>query len=497
MVDSSLNSFRVGKLFTSGNTAKKFLVFISVYVLLQFIARILLTDSLEIDEAEQVYLSQKILWGYNQQPPLYTWITALFIKLFGYSVASIIAFRFIIIWVTYIFYYKTAQLLIKSETLQILATLSLILFIQFSFEGLRHTHTMLVTLATVWMLYMFLCIYRNSSTWNYIALGLIFALGLLAKYNFALGIAGALLALISIPEYRAKVLTPKILISFLVCFLLFLPHFLWLLSNLSQVTEETLTDFGTAEKPELLLGILQSFWGLLKGILSFGGIFYLFMFIIFRRKSIAFFKKSNPLSIFIGRYILITLSGVLIILLITQGHNAHERWLQPFILPLPLYLFAIVDQYQLKFNSKLIEKLMVAIYAILLLAKSFSYTSLGSMGIINRINRPYPELATYLLEEEKFNEVNLIVCDEIALAGNIKFLLPEETVIYLPKNCKKGKEIIPLASKILSISINPEANPLNTCTTLTTSFLERIEKNYYYDQSKIPYTVYLKTYSVK
>ena len=40
----------------------------------QVVARLWVSDALELDEAEQVLWTQQLALGYGTQPPLYTWL---------------------------------------------------------------------------------------------------------------------------------------------------------------------------------------------------------------------------------------------------------------------------------------------------------------------------------------------------------------------------------------------------------------------------------------
>src|SRR2546425_11911640 len=72
---------------------KQFSVILLTYFSLHLITRTLVSETVGIDEADQLVLGQKWSWGYGPQPPLYTWLLMLFIKFFGPSVFSLTLLR--------------------------------------------------------------------------------------------------------------------------------------------------------------------------------------------------------------------------------------------------------------------------------------------------------------------------------------------------------------------------------------------------------------------
>jgi len=59
------------------------LIGLAIYFCLHACLRGLISPALNFDESEQSFLSQSLAWGYNSQPPLYTWIQKLIFEVLG------------------------------------------------------------------------------------------------------------------------------------------------------------------------------------------------------------------------------------------------------------------------------------------------------------------------------------------------------------------------------------------------------------------------------
>src|SRR5262245_13051750 len=64
-------------------------ILLGIYFGLQIVTRSLVSNSLRMDEAEQLLLIQEWSWGYGSQPPLYTWMQKILISAFGINVLAL------------------------------------------------------------------------------------------------------------------------------------------------------------------------------------------------------------------------------------------------------------------------------------------------------------------------------------------------------------------------------------------------------------------------
>lgn len=99
--------------------------------------------ALELEDAEQAYYSQWWRWGYDDQPPLYTWLQILINSVFGLSKFSLSFLRALLFsGVIYALYQFANKFLNNSsKALSVVLGLALIpTFIDFAFRRLSILH---------------------------------------------------------------------------------------------------------------------------------------------------------------------------------------------------------------------------------------------------------------------------------------------------------------------------------------------------------------------
>src|SRR5262245_21622617 len=78
-------------------------IWLLVYFGAHLLSRVLVSDALELDEAEQTLWTQQLHAGYGAQPPLYTWLQWGVFQLFGVSVFSLALLKNLLLALTYTF----------------------------------------------------------------------------------------------------------------------------------------------------------------------------------------------------------------------------------------------------------------------------------------------------------------------------------------------------------------------------------------------------------
>ena len=115
---------------------------INVLAILSFIAITAITffkSALELEDAEQAYYSQWLRWGYDDQPPLYTWLQYGFNTVFGVGKLAFSLLRAVLFAGTLLLLYRFSGLRIKEADTSKLAVLALVLipvYIDFTFRRL-------------------------------------------------------------------------------------------------------------------------------------------------------------------------------------------------------------------------------------------------------------------------------------------------------------------------------------------------------------------------
>jgi len=228
---------------------------LALYFGIHLLTRVLVSPSLELDEAEQLLHLQALSLGYGFQPPLYTWLQALVFAFTGPGVFGLALLKALLLWLTWWAMYRMARLFYKAKDALAIG-LSLALFPQFLWESQRDlTHTVLLVacVALAWLVILSwhakgmgrspkiepdqVSNLSWAPSWRMTALlGLLVGAAIVAKYSaglwlliliFSIALAGGPLRHWLAPRPFAFVA--------LVTFMVVLPHGLWLFYNLSEV----------------------------------------------------------------------------------------------------------------------------------------------------------------------------------------------------------------------------------------------------------------------
>src|SRR5882724_10514380 len=126
----------------------RWLLFLFVsYFLGQAISRGLISETLGMDEAQEVLLAQKWSWGYGPQPPLYTWLVMVFAKVFGLSSFTMALLKNVLLFGIYLLTYFTARRITLSHLAAVAAAVALQFMPSIAYEAHRElTHSILASL---------------------------------------------------------------------------------------------------------------------------------------------------------------------------------------------------------------------------------------------------------------------------------------------------------------------------------------------------------------
>ncbi|NOR23695.1 MAG: hypothetical protein GQ542_04760 [Desulforhopalus sp.] len=403
----------------------KFLLLLGCYFSLHIILRVLISDSLDFDEAEQALLGQWLQAGYTEQPPLYTWIQYSLFSLFGKTVFSVSLLKNILLFLTYVFVFLTGREILKDTRAAILATCSLLLIPQIGWESQRDmTHTTLAVCAASAALWQSLRLVKKQDLINYCIFGLFLSIGILGKANFALFMATLFLTLSTFSIGRKVIFSPKILVSILIMVALTGTYFLWMFDNQDIVFSATHKFKRTIESYQMQ-GILSLFT---KSFLFLTPTWLICLLIFpagFGRNQN---QETNFHHQFIKRYLLTLFFILLATVLIFKVSYVKDRWLQPLLFAAPIYFFsrlepARISPKQFKVFLGVISVAAIAVYlAFTIRVAGASYTHRFC-----RMNYPFAEMAKDLRQTGFSN--GLIISDHRLLAGNMRFQFPGSTAI--------------------------------------------------------------------
>ena len=397
----------------------KFLLICATYFGLHILLRTLISPTLDYDEAEQALLSQWLLPGYTEQPPLYSWIQYLLFHLFGEGVLAISLLKNSLLFLTYLFVLLAGRLLFASRFLPILASAALLLIPQIGWESQRDmTHTTLVTCSAAATLWLLLRLLKNNSPLDYLYLGIGIGVGFMSKANYFAFLALLLPVFLSFQKGRKTLGSPRILITLLVAVSMAGPFFLWLLQHQDIALSASHKLHRPTENP-LLHGLLSFF----KNGLLFLTPFLIISFVSFRKTILARKIENNFAISFFSRYLFFFILLMCIAIFFFNITYVKDRWLQPILFVVPLFCFARLDGVVLDNNH------LKTFFGFILLAAVTVYTvftlrvvATDITGSFCRLNYPMQAIAAKIHKSGFKNGV--IVSDNRFLAGNLRLQFP-------------------------------------------------------------------------
>jgi 4-amino-4-deoxy-L-arabinose transferase-like glycosyltransferase len=216
------------------------LVALGLYFALMAAQAALLAPSGRSDDLESLLMSQSLEWGYeSKNPPLFYWLAHAATELAGRTPATIYTLRLAAIFLTYAGLYALAARLQPDPLLAGCAGFAMLATVHFHWYTLFYlTNTALaMALAPVAVLAL-LRIADRPDRRSYLGFGVVLGLGLLCRYNFAVFAAALVLAALAAPEWRARLLRPRALISVATVLLMLAPHLVWVVDNLPALAEQ-------------------------------------------------------------------------------------------------------------------------------------------------------------------------------------------------------------------------------------------------------------------
>ncbi|MBL8793733.1 MAG: glycosyltransferase family 39 protein [Planctomycetia bacterium] len=316
---------------------------LALYLAVHLVLRLMISQSIGYDEAEQVVWSQSLAWGYGPQPPLYTWLLWGLVQVCGMSLFTLALMKTAVLAAIYVGLYLCARRLLPDTRLACLAVFSLLLMPLLAWGSLKgSTHSDLlcaIWLATFWVVLRLLEVGRTSS---YLWLGVLAGLGMLSKYNYALFAAALLGAGLTLPGCRARLLDRRLLLTFAVALVLVLPHAVWAIERRGMIENYLAMKMRDPETRSWLVGacgalgsLVYRLWGALVAPIAA----WLVFFPPGRRH--AGTPAGEPYQL-LARFIVA--AGVLVLFPIAGG-TTHilSRWLQPLLVLVPLTFFARLD----------------------------------------------------------------------------------------------------------------------------------------------------------
>lgn len=411
------------------NDTRRVFWLLASYFLLQLLIRIYVSPNLELDEAEQLILTQQLNWGYGPQPPLYTWLQAGLFYVFGVNHFSLALLKNLLLFCTYAFVYSAGRALDFSRRTAIAAMLSLFLLPQILWESQRDlTHSVLATTLSAATLAVWFHLKKKPSNANYVLLGICWGLGLIAKYNYGIFLVSLLMASLTIAEYRRLLQKPAILYTVASAFVIVTPHVLWMFSNIPLMLSSS-GKFKMAARNSYLEPILNGVASLIMACVSFAAILLIIYAVIYiydrKRNASTCLARVEPDETLLLRCVLISLGICLLMILLFRVTCFKDRWMQQILFLLPLALLPWMRYAFERSGGRLIRILAICLGVATMVGLAGRSRLARYIGT-SRFNLPYHDVTSKL--KDKIMAADLVVTDKMLLGGNVRMAFPSARV---------------------------------------------------------------------
>lgn len=401
------------------------------YFLLCVCLRLAVSNSLEIDESEQAFLSQALQLGYGAQPPFYNWLQYGLGAVFGPSLATMTALKNLLLFLCCLFYGLAAREILQQKRLALIAMLGVLTLPPIFLLAQRDlSHTVAALFAVSLFLYGFLRTLIRPSLGGYALTGLAVGIGFIAKYNFALVPVAAVIAILPEPNLRARLFDWRTVVALAIAALIALPHGWWILENLGSASKGTLIEMREAHAEGRLAQAVHGLIALVSATIR-GAIVPLVVFgLVFRKHVLAICSAESQWTRVIGRTLLICLLAVVLIILAVGATHIREKWLVLFLVLFPLYLCLKVEAAGIDATPKLRPFLLLVALIVLSALTVVSTRAIVRpyLGKYSRLSIPYATFADTVVKREG-REPTLILAPDKLVAGNLRTRLRDARVL--------------------------------------------------------------------
>jgi lipopolysaccharide core galacturonosyltransferase RgtB len=402
--------------------ATTFLILLAIYFGLHVLTRSFVSSNLQLDEAEQLVVTQQWRLGYGSQPPLYDWLQKAMFTALGVNVFALSLLKNTTLFAAYAFTYFAAREILTKPSLAALAAASMLFIPQLAWESQRdQSHLVLATACAAATLFTFLRLLKTNSTKWYALFGVTMAAGLLSKYNYLLLPASLICACLITPGFRRAIITWKIFVALGVCVVVSSPHLIWALQNKAAVASQSNKFLITAAMAPSsasagILQVLKAYFGMLIAPLL------IYSPLLLKRS-----KTHDPFLSLLTKTFLCGFTLLLAAVIISHVTYLRDRWVQPLLFAVPILLVGLVREQLTTKSTKLLFALSAVVALTVLTAINITVIGANVLNRPHNLNIPYPALAAELRAAGFDN--GTIIANGFFLGGNLKNQFRQSHVI--------------------------------------------------------------------
>lgn len=404
---------------------------IFAYIAIHFLIRILLSQTFQVDDAEQIRLSQELLLGYPiPQPPMYSWLSWSMFQIFGTGLFALTLLKYILITLTFWVTWLVSGQLFQHLQTRYIATFSYLLMPSFAWHMHQgFTHTIMISFGIVLSLHALLSLKDNPSTKNYIYLGLAFGIGLMGKYSFLLFMVAILASALSINSYRKTILSPKILLAIGAFVLIIGPHAYWLSQHYQEIFS-SIDQKLQVTNDNALIDRFKSAWQFSTAAIAFVVPFALVFLINSWRRLFntdkQLVKQANVLLL--NRFYWVIIISVIVLALFVSMPHFKVRWFHPLMMIFPLWMMIRIERQELL--SKSIIKwfnTVLIIFTLLILSIRLLQVTIGpNLDKYGRLNIPIHKTLNKL--DSSLLNSSMLKTNDAFLGAHLLSKYPNNTV---------------------------------------------------------------------
>lgn len=407
------------------------------YFGMHVVTRMLVTSTLGLDEAEQLLFAREFEAGYGVQPPLYTWLQWFVFQFTGPTIFGLALLKNLLLATTYGFTYGAARIMLGRRDMALAAAASLLFLHQVAWEAQRDlSHSVLVTACAAGLLYALVKAIRDGRPGSFVVLGLFLGAGLVAKYNFTLYAAALLGAAAWLPETRVRLLRPGLGITAALAAVVVLPHALWLLHHLDEVTLSVVRDLDGDEPLSLPMRLGAGWGSLLWALFQFlTPLWLVYGLVLWRRPREEGSLPAPPDGLWrqlMVRYGLFFLAGMTLLILFTESAHFKTRWMLPYAFLAPIVLLLLLHHRVTPHRLETLFRTAAGFAVAVLVAMPARVPVADLLDAPDEINAPVADVAAQLSGRGWTGGV--LITDENYLAGTLQLHLPDTVVVDANRN---------------------------------------------------------------
>ena len=409
-----------------------FPVILAAYGLLHVLVRVVISEGAELDEAEQLLLSQTLAVGYTDQPPLYTWLVVLFGAILGVDILSLALLKNLLLFTTQLCLFLAARIVLKDAYLAALTSLSLWLIPQIAWESHRDlTHSVLVTSVGSGFFYVLIKLLRTGRTRHYLLLGLLLALGVLSKHSFLFFAAALCAAVLSQPELRGRLLDRRMLLACALAGALILPYLLWFLGHFHPDTSPMTRKLELRDGMPSLAATATGLFTLLWAAVCFLTPLWLICLLVFPQLvpwRSAGNIAPNRYRLMLERFFLIVVGLLAAAVILFGVRHFKDRWMQPLLFLTPLYVFVRLREVGVAPGRLHLFAGVLAFFGLVWLVGLLAQAWVAPwFGMYSRLHAPFEDIA-HQLREAGFKQ-GTIVAENTFIGGNLRLAFMDSRVM--------------------------------------------------------------------